>query len=76
MKDLRNTFYGFMVIVFGVCVLSFQSQSQEGVNRYRLNECTGIDANGDLFEGANCKDKVVDGPCDRESICYENETVQ
>jgi hypothetical protein len=47
------------------------TNGRSGANLYDLKTCTGIDTQGNTFDGAKCKDIVDDGPCDKESICYE-----
>lgn len=49
--------------------------AQSGETRYALKLCTGIDENGDTFDGSQCKDELSNGPCDKESVCYESESI-
>lgn len=60
-----------MLLVFAVGLLAGNAQSG-GETRYALKLCTGIDQNGNTFDGSQCKDELENGPCDRESVCYES----
>ena len=65
-----------VLAVLLVMTMAYTPKSLSGeVNYYKLKTCTGMDPQGNTFDGAMCKDKVDDGPCDKESICYEPEDV-
>lgn len=65
MKNLLKAIIVLMMFVFTVGL-----NAQSGTNYYKLKTCTGIDPEGNMFDGAMCKDIVEEGPCDKESICY------
>jgi len=61
-----------LILGFVFCVLNLL-QAQVETNRYALKLCTGIDPQGNTFDGAMCRDLKENGPCDMESICYNDE---
>ncbi|MBO3699875.1 hypothetical protein [Roseivirga sp. E12] len=65
MKNLLKALFIITMFAFST-TLNGQSET----NYYKLKTCTGIDPEGNTFDGAMCKDIVEDGPCDKESICY------
>ena len=69
---MKNVIKISAVLIFlslGLC----PSAQSSGVNYYRLKTCTGLEPDGTTFEGAMCRDKVEEGPCVKESVCYKPE---
>ncbi len=63
----------FLATVSLIVVTNFNNAESSEGNRYELITCTGIDSEGNLFNGAQCRNLVLDGPCDKESVCYAND---
>ena len=72
-RDMKKLLYAIIGSLFIVTLVYQNVQSQSFGVRYDLTTCTGIDQNGNTFDGAHCKDEKENGPCDKESVCYENE---
>lgn len=64
-----------LILGFFVFIPIAGLNGQSGTNYYKLKTCTGIDTEGNVFDGSRCTDLVDDGPCDRESVCYASDEI-